>query len=278
MEADMNVIRVGLRCLLAALAFAAIASTSASAASEYEVRNLPEIGKCTKVATGAGVYRGSACITVALPGKGKYEWTPVEPTSPQKFSGGGTEAVLSTAGHPTIKCPVANFSGEWINPKMATVSVELQACTNPLGEQCQTVTLNKSEIKTLPLLGELGFIKNEVKEGKVVVLVGLDLKPAPPLTELASYECTGTEGSAHVTGSVIAKIKPINKMTTESNLVYLVRKSGQQIPENFQGEPKDTLSTTFTNGITSTTAPSALALLTESGKNAVPLEIKAKEN
>ena len=273
----MNVIRVGLRCLLAVLAFGAIASTSASAA-EYEVRSLPEIGKCVKVAVGAGAYKGGQCITVAPAGKGKYAWTPVTPTTPQKFSGAGTEVTLASTGYPTIKCIVANFTGEWNGPKTASVTVELQACTNPAGEQCQTVTLNKSEIKSLTLQGELGFIKNEVKEGKLILLVGLDLKPMPPLTELTSYECTGTEGSAHITGSVIAAIKPINKMTSESNLVYAVRKSAQQIPEKFQGEPKDTLSTTFMKGLESATAPSTLAVKAESGSNAVPLEIKAKEN
>jgi len=94
------------------------------------------------------------------------------------------------AGHATIKCIDANISGEWRGGKTATVEIEFQGCQNPQEQPCQTAQ-TKSEIKTLPLEGELGFIKNQVKEGKLVITVGLDLKPQAPLTELATYECGG---------------------------------------------------------------------------------------
>jgi hypothetical protein len=51
---------------------------------------------------------------------------------------------------------------------------------------------------------------------------------------------------------------------------------GAQLPEQFEGGPNDTLSTTFTSGTESTTAPSTLAIRGETGHNAAPLEIKAK--
>jgi hypothetical protein len=274
----MKVKRVGQRCLLAVLAISAVACASASAA-EYEVHSLPEIGRCVKVPTGTGVYRGALCITVEKKALGKYNWVPVSVTEKQTFTGAGLETTLATAGgHPAIKCLAANFVGEWTGAKTATVTVEFQGCINSLGQQCQSNPQNKSEIKTLPLEAELGFIKNQLKEGKLTVVVGLDLKAQPPLPDLVVYECGNVTESAHIEGSVIGKITPINKMTTDSNLLYYVTKAGAQLPEKFESGLKDTLTTTFTSGLESTSASSTLNIKGETGKNANPLEIKAKEN
>jgi len=274
----MKVTRVGQSCLLAVLAIAAFAASSASAA-EYEVKGLPEIGRCVKTALGQGVYVGASCITVAKPGHGKYEWTQVNATEKQTFKGSGTETKLVTPGHSTIKCIDANLTGEWRGGKTATVEIEFQGCQNPQEQPCQTTPQTKSEIKTLPMEGELGFIKNIVKEGKTIVSVGLDLKPQTPLTELATYECGGgpTE-SNRLEGSVIGEIKPIDKMTLQSNLVYRLTSAGAQIPQSFQEAENDTLVTTFQSGLESTTAPTTLKIKSYVGNNANPLEIKAKEN
>jgi hypothetical protein len=278
MEADMKVIRVGQRCLLAALALSAIACASASASSIYEVRGLPEIGRCVKVGIAKGVYRGAQCITVEKKGLGAYEWTQVNATEKFTFAGSGLESILTTTGLPKIKCIAANATGEWTGGKTASVTIEFQGCTNALGKQCQSGPVNKSEIKTLPLEGELGFIRNELVEGKLIVVVGLDLKPQPPLTDLAIYECGSATETSKLEGSVIGKIQPINKMTLESNLLYTTKSNGEQLYKKFQGGPEDVLSTTFTSGVTSTTAPTTLKIKTETGKNSAPLEIKAKEN
>jgi len=274
----MKVIRVGQRCLLAALALSAVACSSALASSVYEVRGLPEIGRCVKVPEGTGVYRGSICVTKETKGKGKYEWTQASVTEKLTFTGGGLETRLLTAGHPGIKCIASNLTGEWTGGKTANVTIEFQGCVNALGQQCQSGQ-NKSEIKTLPLEGELGFINDQVKEGKLIIVVGLDLKPQPPLTDLAIYECGSITETARIEGSVIGTIKPIEKMTTESNLVFNTKSAGEvQYWQQFEGGLKDTLSTTFTTGTESTTAPTTLKIFSETGKNSVPLEIKAKEN
>lgn len=272
----MKVIRVGQSCLLAALAVGAIAATSASA-EEYEVRAMPEVGHCVKVATGKGVYKGGLCITVAKPGTGRYEWTPVSATDKQTFTGSGLETTLATVGHPTIKCIAANFSGEYTGPKTSTIQIELQACVNSLGEQCQTTPINKSEIKAV-VEGELGFIKHQTIEGRKIIVVGLDLKPQAPLTTLTTYECgSGTE-SVKLEGSVIGRAGPFDKTTSELNLVYNTTPSGAQAYQKFEGGLKDTLISTFTTGITSTSAPSTLRIKEYVGKNTTPVEIKAKEN
>ncbi len=112
--------------------------------------NLPEVGRCVKVAVGTGKYTAASCLALATkPGAKKYEWTPASVTERLAFSGSGLETTLTTAGHSTIKCVGANLSSEWTGPKTASVNVELQGCTNAQGHQCQTVTnpQNKSEIK-----------------------------------------------------------------------------------------------------------------------------------
>jgi alpha-tubulin suppressor-like RCC1 family protein len=241
---------------------------------------LPEVGRCVKVPVGTGRYSGGNCVTLAKGELGrKYEWMPVTPTEKPAFSGSGGETTLTTAGHSAIKCIVANLSGEWTGPKTASVSVELEGCLTAGGAQCQTVTnpQTKSEIKLNSVLGELGFIRYEEVEGKLIATVGLDLKPQPPMKELAAYECTGSSETGHIEGSVIGKITPLNKMTTESNVLYLARASGEQRPEFFQGSPTDTLITSFTAGTESKgSGASSLNVKSETGKNAVPLEIKAK--
>jgi hypothetical protein len=233
---------------------------------------LPEVGRCVQVATGAGKYRGSTCIYHGAPGTAKYEWVPVSQTEKQKFTGAGNSPVVLTAGHSSLKCVVANITGEYTGPKTATVEIEFQACTNSAGQACQTSAVKKSEVKTVPLEAELGFIKNQPPS----IVVGLDLKPTSPLTALAIYECGSLTETARIEGSVIAQIKPFDKMTTTSNLVFRATRAGQQVPQSFEGMPSDTLSTTFMSGLESTSGPSTLSILEETGANANPLEIKAK--
>jgi hypothetical protein len=76
---------------------------------------------------------------------------------------------------------------------------------------------------------------------------------------------------------VIGKLTPIDKMTTESKLLYSATKSGEQRPEAFQGSAKDTLMTSFTSGTEAKgSGASSLNVKEYKGSNAAPLEIKAK--
>jgi hypothetical protein len=271
----MKAIRVLGLCLISALAAACVAVPVAQGA-----RPLPEVGHCLKVAAGTGVYKAANCVAVAPAGTGKYEWTPVSPTEKPAFSGSGLETTLTTVGHSTIKCLAANMSGEWTGSKTASATIEFQACNDASGAQCQSSTnpQNKSEIKTFPMEAELGFIRHEEVEGKLIIVVGLDLKPQPPLTALATYECTGSSETAHLEGSVIGRIGPFNRMTTVQNLLIYATKAGEQRPEAFEGGLKDTLTTTFTSGLeTLSSGASSLNIKSETGQNAAPLEIKAKE-
>src|SRR6476660_4298251 len=127
MEADMKVIRVGRFCLLAVLAVSAFAVSTASAA-EYEVKGLPEVGRCKKVAFGKGTYRGGACIAVAPPGRGSWEWTQVNATDKATFSGSGGEKTSATVGNGAIKSINDNFTGEHAEGKPARVAVKSEGC------------------------------------------------------------------------------------------------------------------------------------------------------
>jgi hypothetical protein len=281
MEADMKVFRLGHCCLLtlAVLGSLLLASASASAA-EYEVRALPEVGRCVKVALGTGEYKGSQCITREVPKgeRGKYNWVQANVSEDLTFADAGIEVKLATAGHPTINCVVANVTGTFTGPKTATAEIELQGCKNTLEESCHSIGA-ENQIKSLPLEAELGFIKNELREGKRYVKVGLDFKSASPVTPMFSYQC-GSESSttANIEGSVIVADKPIDKMALENKLFFHVLfPKGTQDPEKFEGGVKDTLTTTFITGIESSSAPSTLGYKEPSGKYSVPLEIKAIE-
>jgi len=259
--------RIAALGVLASLAVGALAVSSASAVT------LPEFGKCLPVAAGStGHYGGANCITVATTKPGKYEWTAVSASEALEFAGLGGETKLATAGHPTITCTTSTFVGHYTGAKTALVTMSLQQCQNPLHQVCQSGS-TAGAIEALPLEGELGFVKLE--EAKAVV--GLDLKPQAPLTEIAAYTCGGSTESARIEGSVIAKAKPIDKMTRETNLLFAAT-FGHQVPESFEGGPTDTLSTTYTSGITSTTAPSTLRVKSEVGTSTAPgVEIKALE-
>jgi hypothetical protein len=238
------------------------------------------MGRCVKVALGTGEYKGSLCITREIAGgeRGKYNWVQANAAENITFEGGGTSVKLASAGHSTITCVVANVKGTLTGAKTASAEIELQGCKNTLEEQCHSAGA-ENQIKSLPLEAELGFIKNELREGKRYVKVGLDFKAQTPFTQMFVYQC-GTEGSttATVEGSVIAADKPIDKMTTTNNLFFHVLfPKGTQDPEKFEGGLKDTLSTTFTTGIESTTAPTTFDVKEYLGKFSIPVEIKAIE-
>jgi hypothetical protein len=94
------------------------------------------------------------------------------------------------------------------------------------------------------LEGELGFIKNQVKEGKLVLSVGWAFRPANEAT-VASFECGGTIGQEGapvvVKGAVIAPVTPIDKMTTTSSLKFAAS-GGQQRQKSFEGGATNVLS------------------------------------
>jgi len=273
----MKVIRVGRRCLLAFLVLGAFAATTASAA-EYELHALPELGKCVKVETGKGIYKGGQCIVRETGTVGKWEWVPASVSENVTFEGGATSVKLASTGHETIGCVVGNVKGTLTGPKTVSAELELQGCANAKGELCGSPG-NENLIKSNPLEGTLGFIKNEIVNEHTHVKVGMLFKAVSPLP-IASYHCGGTlfePPNTSLEGSVIASDKPIDAMKLDNKLNFHVTVKGTQDPEKFQGEPKATLSTTFKSGLEETTVPSTFGMKEYSGKYSIPMEIKAIE-
>jgi hypothetical protein len=263
----------------AALAVALVLMGLATAAGAGAA--VPEWGRCVKVATGSkGAYTGATCVTHATKVPGKYEWKALTSEEKDTFTGTAEEVTLSTVGRLPVKCTLANISGEYKGPKTASVKVEFQGCVNAEGKDCTGVTTpqTKSEIETLPLEGELGYVRDEEVNGRLFVQTGLLLKPTSPLTEWITYECGSPLETFALEGGVIGKLSPFDKMTTASNLVWTVSK-GVQKPESFAGGANQTLKTKVTSGVppTSTTAASTLGAKSESGTSSTEVEIKALE-
>jgi hypothetical protein len=227
---------------------------------------LPELGRCASTAPGAGAYAGPRCTRAAAPGKGAYEFTP-GPGAKPKFEGTGEEPTLIGGGL-KVTCAAATFNGEYTGAKTATVTVDLIGCLNGEGQKCQSNPLKEAEIETLPLEGEIGFIKLGSK-----TMVGFDLKRSPVL---ATFTCglppeTVTPGTLE--GSVIAPIRPLNSMTTELHLNYRVKEGKQQV-EEFEGGAKDTLAVKY--GLTAESQPATLKDKLVEVLNEEAIEIKAR--
>jgi hypothetical protein len=270
-------------CLAAVFAIGATATASASAA-EYELAGLPEVGRCLKVPAKTGAYLGGKCLTPVA--EGKYEWTP-GPGPNGKFTLSTEERITlqgTGAAKLTIGCEFAEGEGQYVDSKTLTVSkLVLFDCRTPktteseplLKTWCQNVGNNRGEITAQELTGEVGYIVANTA-------VGLDLKAKNGKT-IALFECggasetpvergTGLGTPAEVEGSVIGRVKKINRMV-EENIVTFKTSGGKQVPEKFEGGVKDTLITNV--GLTKTPEPTTLSAVVNV-LNAEKIEIKAR--
>jgi hypothetical protein len=234
-------------CLVAMLATSAIAVAGASAAP-------PELGRCVKVAKGrVGKYKDAGCEKGEVTAKGTYEWEPG--AIKNKFTSTSAKSTFETVTKLRIACTSDADTGEYLpgNNKedLETITDSGCAISGPVGSTkvkgpCQSIGSPAGTIVTSPLRSLLGFIKapNEV---------GVDLSSVTggPIAELG---CAGVVIS--ITGSVIAPITPISKMTTTFKEKFKAH-IGIQSPEKFEGQPPDTLTCTVAGtplpcGLTST--------------------------
>ena len=210
--------------------------------------SLPEFGHCVKVTGKKGAYAFGNCIALAAGHKGAYEWMP-GPGPKGKFAGeSASSVVLETLAKMRISCSTALLEGEYTGAKTASVEAVLKGCENPATKQeCQSAAVAAGELQSpSPAEAELGFITGGEKP-----VVGLDLKPKSPSSNLWTFECgtppekteTGT-----IEGSVIGAVKKIDVKTAENTLTYK-QSAGFQNPERFEGGLKDTLLITSTAGV-----------------------------
>jgi len=259
-EIKMRAIRTTGACLVAGLALSAGFAVTAQAA-------LPEFGRCVQVAPKTGEYSGKNCLSPA-PGKGKFNFVP-GPGAKPKFTGSGSGVVFETVGGKTIACGGSEENGEYTGPKTLKESINYVGCETGAEVTCQSNPLKAGEIENPSLEGEIGFIRGPEKP-----IVGLDLKGT---SNYLTFSCgTPPEAVTAVTieGSVIAPIKPIDRMVEEFTRKYK-QVHGKQVPEMFAAGPKDTLTTNFISGPEKTTEQTGLASFVEM-TNEEPIEIKAK--
>jgi hypothetical protein len=266
----MKRIRMMGTCVVVALGVSAAAAATASAA-------LPEFGRCVPAAEKrTGEYAGVHCVKPAG-GKGNYNWLP-GPGENKKFAGSAGPVTLETVGGFKVHCSSGDFTGEYTGAKTASVTLALVGCLRSGTEQkCQTTPLKEGEIETVPIEAEIGFIQGGEKPK-----VGLDLKPAAPITFDCGIFSEETHALISVEGSVIGAIKPPNVMRATFKVLYTAT-NGKQIPEQFEGGVKDTLTLNKTVGLETTTEQAGLTIIgiEEIPKpliveNEEPMEIKAK--
>jgi hypothetical protein len=235
-------------CALAALAIGVAGVASASAA-DYPLTGLPEIGRCVKASTPkTGEFRGSKCVAKSATHKGEYNWLPGpgdKPGAKIRLLG----LTLETTGQKQIKCEFgfleegAIASGKEVKIKKLTlqgcimVGTTFRCYTNPT----ETGTIES----TTPLNGEVGFIPGSKIASSP--WVGLDLKPESGGTKTL-FEATCGESKAPpvfqvaIEGSVIGRVKPVNKMVENNEFALLYKQSGGvQIPTAFKEGVEDVL-------------------------------------
>lgn len=260
-------------CIFGSCVVGMTAAATASAAA-------PEFGKCVQVTPKTGEYSGKYCLAPAG-GKGSYDWLPA-PGEKKKVALNVEGSTLRSASGREIKCESGEGEGEYTSAKTTAITKLIFKNCKVAGAKtlfesfCQNIGAFRGEVTASELVGELGYIEHAEK-----IKVGLDIKPKLGKT-LASFECggasvvtehgMGTGTLLEVEGSVIGRVKPIDKPLLEQ-LTYFVAKGGVQMPEQFEGGQKDTL--TELVGLTKTPEPSTFSGTAET-VNEEPIEVKGK--
>lgn len=149
-------------------------------------------------------------------------------------------STLQTVGGREIECSASSSLGHILSLKVFVIlnGVISTGCQSTQfgGGKCQSGAV-KGEIKTLPLVGLLGYIDKASK------LVGLLFEPNNNVNHLASFECETLLGAEHLTvrGTVIFALSPVNLLTKEFHITG-IEKNGAQEPLSFEGlGTRDTL-------------------------------------
>jgi hypothetical protein len=241
---------------------AVFAMTAVATATE----ELPEVGRCVKVAGAATHKWANAGCTIRSEGEntGKYEWEQGPGPKPG-FTSTSEATELETVGKAKLKCHAATAKGEFTGPKSSIATITFTGCElGSPGVPCQTPGSAEGEVVTATLEGTIGYISGA---GTSKPVVGMRLAPASG-TQFASVECSGV--TITLIGSVIGTVAgSINKMAV-TTAVKFKQSKGKQIPEQFEGAPPSVLSAEAGG------EPEQAGMSTvESNTNEEPLEVKA---
>jgi hypothetical protein len=247
-------------CITVILLLASAASASGA---------LPEIGRCLKVegvkegrrTVYHGAYANSKCDKLKAKHQGKYEWAPGLGAR-TNFKGSGTGVILieSVPDPATVtKCGGSVDEGRLTGADSLEATItytgcersedacieqsggpeEPPECVPPCGEgqvsepnqeceewvPCQSEGAAAGVVKTLNLEGTLAFIA-EGRKPKV----GFSLNTAGK-GSIASYECGSYRASF---GGLGGEIAPVDKMSTESRLVFHGFGTGTKLANTFE--------------------------------------------
>jgi len=227
---------VGL-CLVAMFAVSLAAVASASAATSDTP---PEYVKCEKVATDTGHYKSNTCT--------KYEAAATK-DSWEAFSAAGVTftdssktGTLEGENLSKIECKKSVSTGELTGAKTGVDTVTFEECeSKTLKVKCQNSGAAVGVIKTNTLSTTLGYIE----AAKHKVGTDFEAKTGPYSAE---FECGGNGAGPNFifsSGSVIGVTTAVDAKDNTVGKQTLAGKKGKQTVQNFEGEPKDTLTTTI---------------------------------
>jgi alpha-tubulin suppressor-like RCC1 family protein len=213
--------------------------SSVGETASFTTDALLEVGRC--VAQHAGVFDKAGCTQTSSSRTGIVEWQSGPPPDP-RFSLTGDAASFegpkpkgSTSKPAFVACKASTGTGELTGPSTLDASITFTGCEMqgaPGGASaCHSPGLGTGAVALEALEGRFGWQKQAKLE------VALDLFPAGGGETMARLEC-GTQ-TLTWRGSVLVPVKA-NKMPASVTLKYS-GKQGKQVPEGFEGAPRDVL-------------------------------------
>jgi len=193
------------------------------------MRHLKRVAPCLAV---IGVFGLAA--TPALAGLPEFS-----PPGGIPFTSTSGKSTLETVSKIKVTCKADTNHGELTGPKSLIITVTFTGCESKL-ILCNSPNGLPGEIITPVLSGTIGYLVNpEVKE------VGVDLF-SPTGAPVAEFLC-GAALRAVVSGSVIGKITPVNKLLVPPKHFTLTfkQKKGKQAITHLFAEPMDVLMASF---------------------------------
>jgi hypothetical protein len=178
----------------------------------------------------------AACSIVASPSLA----APPEFSSPfpKGFHSTSKATTLETVGKFRVTCTAGTNKGEVTAPATAVLTMTFTGCTSgegPSGGSCQNAS--GGEIVTEQLFGTLGYLNRKH------TAVGVDLSnptASPTGGAMIRFFC-GEDTSVEVSGSLIGKITPINKVVQPGGHMTLkfAQKAGHQAIKKLLGGARD---------------------------------------
>jgi hypothetical protein len=238
--------------VLSAAALMALAAwTCAPARADFNA--LPELGRCVPAPLHLGRYKLANCVSVSPRRTGAYEFLPGA-AEHHDFTAAIAEATLQAPAGAGMACGGGEATGEWRGDEVGfgftegpvTLRVMLRGCRDEAGAACESSPAVPGVVTSSALEGTQGFIKD--LEQPPPLEGGIDLTPEEPSRTVMSFTCGAPDepGGAQVwtvEGSVIAKVAPLDVMTSVFRLTVRAR-GASQIPEALRGEAPNTLMAT----------------------------------